>query len=166
MSASNTTNTNTEEWADFTEWQGRLMAMVECGCPVGCPVWSKCTSDQGYGCRNVKWYYAETKVWKYVRRGNHRPALNLGTKQLTAHYHVSHLCDIKLWCSVEHLSLEPNWINAQRIKCLAEGTCPGQDEYKSCIFPYWGTVTLIYFRHVIYSTLPVHVGIALRCHKS
>ena len=54
MSASNTTNTNTDEWADFTEWQGGLMAGVESGGPVGCLVWAKCTSDQSYGCMNVK----------------------------------------------------------------------------------------------------------------
>ena len=36
MSASNTTNTNTDEWADFTQWQGGLMAGVESGGPVGC----------------------------------------------------------------------------------------------------------------------------------
>ena len=131
------TNTNTEEWADFTEWQGRLMAGVECGGPGGCLVWTKCTSDQGYGCMNVKWYYPETKVWKYVRRGTHRLAMmcNLRTTQLTAHYHVSHLCHNKLCCSVEHLSLEPNWINAQRAKCLTGGTCPGHGRYRSCILP-------------------------------
>ena len=138
MSASNTTNTNTEEWADFTEWQGRLMAMVECGCPVGCPVWSKCTSDQGYGCRNVKWYYAETKVWKYVRSGNHGLAMmcNLRTTQLTAHYHVSHIsATLSFDAQLSTCPLNPNGL-MPNIKCLAEGTCPGHDKYRSCIFPY------------------------------
>ena len=141
-STSNTTtktNTNNDEWADFAEWQGRLMAGVECGGPEGCLVWKKCTSEQGYGCMNVKWYYPETQVWKCVRRGTHRLAMmcNLRThnSQPTTMSHISATTSfVAQWSTcpsspIGSIPSVPNaWLGAPVLRMMGTGVELSQTE--------------------------------------
>ena len=137
MSASNTTKTNTKEWVDFTEWQGRMVAGVECGDPVACLVWTKCTSDQGYGCMNVKWYDPATKLCKKEHPSPCNGAISApyNSQPITMSRISPTTSFVAQWSTCPCLSLEPNWVNALHIKCIAEGTCPGQGRYRRCVFP-------------------------------
>ena len=47
--------------------------------------------------------------------------------------HVSHLCHEPLCIADNHLILEPQCINKNRIRCHASGKCWGHEGYSNCI---------------------------------
>ena len=96
-----------------------------------CMIWNGAKYVSGYGKCYIKWVDGETSFEKA-----HRVAFVLKLKKTKVEFNnwmeqseqkleCSHTCGRKLCVNVEHLVVEPHFVNMERNHCFAQGSCTG-----------------------------------------
>ena len=95
-------------------------------------IWQGCSQEGtiGYGIIKAKFSDAE---WHTMHVHKLLYLVHHNILSLEPGLEVSHLCHVPLCVAVEHLSLEPNNINAHRQKCFNRGKCSGHGPYRDCL---------------------------------
>lgn len=93
----------------------------------GCKLWR---TESDYPKMRVKFPGKGEKTY-YVHRLV--VMISLKVKILPDDFEVSHLCHNKSCCNLEHLSLEPHYVNGKRMQCKTQSKCQGHDEYPNCL---------------------------------
>lgn len=101
----------------------------------GCKLWRKgrsTTTNPPYPKIGLKFPGQQKKTY-YVHRVIYMCYNRMADMQ-NKELEVSHLCHNKRCCSLQHLNLEPHYVNSQRETCKRNKKCCGHGVYSACIF--------------------------------
>ena len=118
-------NDNKEQFFKFLTL--KLNSKLQPANERGCKLWDGCNSK--YAKMLVQFPGNEKKTYYSHRLVYMCSVLEL---DLSEEMEVSHLCHNTRCCSIEHLSLEPHYINCERVDCKKTGTCTGHESYANC----------------------------------
>ena len=118
----------------------KLSSKLESFGQIGCLIWNGTVTAgsrlPAYGKIRLKFPGDAFTKYYYVHRAAYM--LHNNMFMLPRDLHVSHLCHLSLCCSIQHLSLEPQYVNNTRQSCRSKGSCHGHifDGYKypDCVF--------------------------------
>jgi len=100
----------------------------------GCHMWMGCTCKDGYPrLRITAVTLTGNKFSKMVSVPRLVCFLHGNGQMLNTRQQASHRCGERLCCNIDHLSLEPARINAQRKACHAQNNCNTHGTKPRCI---------------------------------
>jgi hypothetical protein len=99
-----------------------------------CVLWHGAVKSQKippYGVINIKF----EQVWKTisVHRLKYMLTHNIYPLEADINLDISHLCHNSLCINEHHLSMEPRYVNNNRIACKGNGACWGHEQYPECL---------------------------------
>lgn len=122
---------------DFRFYQSKISHNTVPGASKGCLEWAGGTSGNGYPYMKID---VDGNGVKQVI-GVHRVVMmcHLSKTEFSDGLQVSHMCHNRRCVNINHLSLEPDFVNAGRNRCRTAGTCCGAHNsggtaFANCIF--------------------------------
>lgn len=119
--------------AAFVEkYSEKLNEKSVCGGNTVCQLWTGTRKRSKYG------FYGVIRIYilgNYKTVTVHRISysINMNVYPLPQDLDVSHLCHNPLCINIDHLSLEPHYINNNRQCCIRANRCLGHGEYSNCL---------------------------------
>ena len=122
---------------DFRFYQSKISQNTVPGASKGCLEWAGGTSGNGYPYMKID---VDGNGVKQVI-GVHRVVVmcHQSKTEFSDGLQVSHMCHNRRCVNINHLSLEPDFVNAGRNRCRTAGTCCGAHNsggtaFANCIF--------------------------------